>query len=394
LLAIERLAADRLSNSTAYLIGKALLARENGHLQSFNFDYPPLPMLLVLAWPDERWVALLVGGCHAFLMVLVLYECVRLGLSRWTLALVMLGTYLLPSALGAGEDLPSMLAMVVLFSASGSFRRFINEGLTHDAFQCGLRLALAGCATPVGVGLGIALAVAHLVVGQRQSGRVGPEVVPSSGAKWAAVLVLLFPLSILLGCWFYLSWLETGNAALRFMPETVAAGGGWSLLPYAICLLAIWPPSQRLAVNTAVTCMAAIILAAQLLLLQDGRSAPGASVGPTDAVALSRTERMVGQRLAGAKAGSILLDARQTLRPIAMAGTARPFLAEGDARFSLALLDPASQTSHVLVDSAAPADSALAAYADKPPPGMTLEASFGTYRLYRRPDAVALLGSF
>ncbi len=79
LRAFERLAADRLSNSTAYLIGKALLARENGHLQSFNFDYPPLPMLLVLAWPDERWVALLVGGCHAFLMVLVLYECVRLG---------------------------------------------------------------------------------------------------------------------------------------------------------------------------------------------------------------------------------------------------------------------------------------------------------------------------
>lgn len=366
------------SNSTAYLIGQVLLVQEQIQLKSFNFDFPLLPILLVLPWPDVRWVTLLCGGFHAFLMVLVLNQCRQLDLSRVNSGMVLLGCYLLPSAAGADQDLPTLLAMSILFAASTSFKRFTEKGLTHDAFQCGLLLVLACCATPAGIFAGLVLTVTHLVTGQRHL----------LAARVAAVLVLLFPVLALLGCYFYLSWLERGAAALNFVPTAAAPQGIWLFLAYTICILAIWPHSTRKSINHFVSAMAAAVLVLQLYtLLWTQQTMDQRIYGNTP-----WTERSVLNRIGQAANKSILMDTRYSTRVLAAVGSVKPFLVDGDSAFGLALLNPSAHVQHVLVALDAPGDSLLARYREQAPLGFTLEARFGRFVMYRRLDAPPLLG--
>lgn len=106
-----------------------------------------------------------------------------------------------------------------------------------------------------------------------------------------------------------------------------------------------------------------------------------------------RWEVAIARELRDLPARSMLADDRSAYRIIARTGTAHPFILPADAAFEAAVSSPGRYAPYVLValGGIAAGDELTRHYANRAPPGFTLDAAWPGWQLYRRAGAEPLL---
>lgn len=418
-----------MSNTSSYLLDKAYLATETGHLSSIGFSYPPLPFLLLLIWPNPIWLSILTVASAGFLLTILLKKLVLTNLSRLTILLVSSSVFFSPDMLRIGTDnFPGILGIMLLVVALTNYKRYLKEKLIHHAFKSGLLLAAAFYTTNYAIFFIPVFAFFSPILDESKK----------LSGHLPTIVVLIFPTLASLCIWSYLSWIFTGNATFYYpinyihsvsdphwiflfpiyfgVAIILATKTPLRLLIYSIPLLLVafsvlWGGSDDVYVVVLFIIFAivnlpcnvpswgkwVILLAAMIqwavvipqfhhLVTYDDWwkiGINGQKVNHFD------VDLFVSRRLSKAPSRSILTDDRQTYRLIALAGTSKPFLLPANNLFEIASNQPSLFCAYLLITNSG--HSTLSRYNKKPPAGMIMDAKFNKYILYRKLDAPPLL---
>ena len=395
-------------------LSRVRFAQNRGELQLLGFEYPPLPFLLLLPWPDDLWI-IIVGSAALFgLTWLVLDDCAS---QRSVVPFILLlGVVWTPIGLHfVAGDFNEAVGLFALYVGWRHYRRWWATRDTVYGLYTGLWLGLAFYTSP----LGLALALV--------AGAVLPLIFPRLQIPpFASQLVLLvFPGVAATATWAYLSWIFTHRIAFPFTPWEPSSPGfitilEWTvpylvvsalallrprattagvLLPFALLVIANrvgWHFSLAFAVGL-LTLVAIVALPKDLRAPQRrlvGLVAiaqavvawwlvPWPRIPQSDLVA-----HAVADALAHAPSRSVLIDDRWAPRLLKWAPSLAPYLTTRDTGFELALSDPADKVRYVMVTND---DRGLTLGADvHPPAGFVLNWSWGGYTLYRRADVAPL----
>ena len=395
-------------------LSRVRFAENRGELQLLGFEYPPLPFLLLLPWPDDIWIIVLGGAAVFGLVWMVLGDCTwQRSMLPFALLLSVLWTPI-GVHLIAG-DFNEAIGLFALYVGWRHYRRWWATRKTIHGLYTGLWLGLAFYTSPLGLGLALV------------AGAILPLIFPRLQIPpFASQLVLLvFPGAAATATWAYLSWIFTHRVAFPFTPWEPTSPGfvtilTWTvpylvvslfallrprattagvLLPFALLVLATrvgWHFS--LAFATGLLTLVAIValprdlgrvprtlilitaaaqcLAAWLLL-------PWPRVTAQDLAA-----HAVADALAHAPDRSILIDDRYAVELLKWAPSLAPYLTTRDTGFELALSDPAQKVEYLLVTAD---NDGLTLDADvHPPSGFVVNWSWAGYTLYRLPTVAPL----
>ena len=395
-------------------LSRVRFAENRGQLQLLGFEYPPLPFLLLLPWPDDIWIIGLGTAALFGLAWMVLGDCTW---QRSMLPLLLLlsvvwtpiGVHLI-----AG-DFNEAIGLFALFVGWRHYRRWWATRKTIHGLYTGLWLGLAFYTSPLGLGLALV------------AGAILPLIFPRLQIPpFASQLVLLvFPGVAATATWAYLSWIFTHRVAFPFTPWEPTSPGFATILvwtiPYLVVSLfamlrlkattaGVLLPFALLVVANRVGWHFSLAFATGLLTLvaivalpRDlgavGRSFVAvAAIGQAIAAwwimpwprvtTADLTAHAVADALAPAPNRSILIDDRFAPALLKWAPSLAPYLTTRDAGFDLALSDPTGKVDYMLVTAD---DDGLTLDADvRPPVGFVINWSWSGYTLYRRPNVAPL----
>ena len=395
-------------------LSRVRFAENRGQLQLLGFEYPPLPFLLLLPWPDDLWIIALGGAAMFGLVWMVLADCTwQRSMLPFLLLLSVLWTPI-GVHLIAG-DFNEAIGLFALYVGWRHYRRWWATRKTIHGLYTGLWLGLAFYTSPLGLGLALV------------AGAILPLIFPRLQIPpFASQLVLLvFPGAAATATWAYLSWIFTHRVAFPFTPWEPTSPGFATILvwtiPYlVVSLFALFRPKATtagvllpfalLVVATRVGWHFSLAFATGLLTLvaivalpRDLGRIPRAIVFvaavaqamaawwliPWPRVtAADLTAHAVANALAVAPDRSILIDDRFAPQLLKWAPSLAPYLTTRDTGFDLALSDPAQKVDYVLVTAD---NDGLTLDADvHPPAGFIVNWSWGGYTLYRRPNVASL----
>ncbi len=395
-------------------LSRVRFAENRGQLQLLGFEYPPLPFLLLLPWPDDIWVIALGAAALFGLVWMVLGDCTW---QRSMLPLLLLlsvvwtpiGVHLI-----AG-DFNEAIGLFALFVGWRHYRRWWATRKTIHGLYTGLWLGLAFYTSPLGLGLAlVAGAILPLVFPRLQIPPVASQLV-----------LLVFPGVAATATWAYLSWIFTHRVAFPFTPWEPTSPGFATILvwtiPYLVVSLfamlrlkattaGVLLPFALLVVANRVGWHFSLAFATGLLTLvaivalprdlgRTGRSLVAlAAIGQAIAAwwimpwprvtTADLAAHAVADALAPAPSRSILIDDRFAPTLLKWAPSLAPYLTTRDAGFDLALSDPTGKVDYMLVTAD---DDGLTLDADvRPPVGFVINWSWSGYTLYRRPNVAPL----
>ncbi len=419
--------ADFLTNATAAVLAKGMIAVAAGRPEAVGFTYPPLDVLLAALAPDPGRLEIL-GLVVGTLAARRIWSDLRARDLPVAVAVPVLAAvaynpvwvFLLVSLPGTA------LGLLGLHGAHRAYREWLETGGLCPLMRMAAAFACASLGTSVAPLLALlyTAAVAVPALALRAPARAG-----------ALAFVVFFPTAAVIGSWAYLAWLFAGGPVWAYGsgleepappgPETVAVplylaicvaafanrrAEAPGLLAFALAALlpAATPvagPIERfallgiaaaagLAAGTApgrllVVAAALLHLVGAFLLRQPEYQRWLVAVRNGEAIGSQSIEQRLAQRFSDLPAASVLLDDRHAYRIIALAGSAGPFLVSSDSRFEAAISAPRLYVRHVLLRSDRAADSPLALYQNRAPPGFRLESSQGGYRLYTRIDVAS-----
>ena len=184
--------------------------------------YPPIPTLFALAAPDALLLAI-IGSLIAGIFIQWMMEIMvqrRLPVTTVAILLVALAANPLFAYL-ATENLPVILALAFFGRGISDTVRFVRWGNTQAGFNAGLMFMFATLSdlSSLLYVASLVLTVPFLPVGRRHQ----------SGAKWANMLVLVFPTLSALGTWVVLNLAFLGTPFGTDTPFAGAAAGAASL---------------------------------------------------------------------------------------------------------------------------------------------------------------------
>ncbi len=399
------------SDTHGLFLSRVLFAKDRGQLELLGFEYPPLPFLLLLPSPTDRWAILLGSAAIAALCWMVLDLCRE----RRSILPLLLFVTVAWSPFGVHlvvGDFNEALGLAVLYAGWRQYRLWWQTRQTIYGLYTGLWLGLAFYTSP----LGLALALI--------AGAILPLTFPKLRIPpFASQLSLLvFPGFAAAATWAYLAWVFTHRVALPLRPwesgspvlSTILL---WTMPYLLVTLLAVVRPAATtagmllplllfliagqvgwhfsLAYAVGFLTLVAIIALPQWL----GRSTR-ALLTAAAAVQLiaawwflpippmseaDQRARAVAEAMATAPPRSILLDDRRAGELLKWAPSLSPYLTTRDMGFDVAYSEPRTAVHYVLVMTD---DDGVTLDAERrPPPGFVADWSWGGYILYRHPDA-------
>lgn len=421
-----------LSNSSAFLIEKALIMRSTLHLQSAGFIYPPLPLLIALVFPNAMWITVAGAVVTSTLAVFVLRDLFASHLRRYVVFVLLLAAFVTPVMIYlSNQELSSSLGILLVYLSFREFRKYMEEGSIHSMFLSGIWIGFAFFTAPISVYFALGFAVIVLLQNPQQS----------VWSRVAAVMVLLFPLVSAMVSWAYLSWLFTGKPTLVYPNElllnwTVPQVVLGALVCVSTLVVLLWTQPKHslfvlfpgffmvvaptiglrsilefIALLTLIAFSVMpkdlarryqnLIAAAALVQLvglyltptQQGQMSVWSTSLQTNT--LSSQEAVLRQMsllMRQAPSASILTDDRMTYRALAYAGTVQPFILPTNPKFTEIASDPGAFVDYVFVQSTAVnSQTPLRQYTQQAPKGMVLDARFDGYVLYRAIDVQPLI---
>ena len=135
-------------------LSRVRFAENRGQLQLLGFEYPPLPFLLLLPWPDDIWIIALGAAALFGLVWMVLGDCTW---QRSMLPLLLLLSVLwtpIGVHLVAG-DFNEAIGLFALYVGWRHYRRWWATRKTIHGLYTGLWLGLAFYTSPLGLGLAL-----------------------------------------------------------------------------------------------------------------------------------------------------------------------------------------------------------------------------------------------
>ncbi|MGH7594588.1 MAG: hypothetical protein ACRELE_12165, partial [Gemmatimonadales bacterium] len=217
-----------LSDVHGAFLSRVRFATSRGQLQLLGFEYPPLPFLLLLPWPDDLWIIAL-GSAAVFGMVwLVLDDCrSQRSLLPFILLLAVVWTPI--GVHFVAGDFNEAVGLFALYIGWRHYRRWWATRETVYGLYTGLWLGLAFFTSPLGLVLALV------------AGAVLPLIFPRLQIPpFASQLVLLvFPGVAATATWAYLSWTFTHRVAFPFTPWEPTSPGFVTILEWTAPYLLI-----------------------------------------------------------------------------------------------------------------------------------------------------------